>query len=468
MARLRFILAGAALLAASVLPLSATTTTFTINVPKKGAGMVVPYEISKMRVIVGVNSEAAVTFQITSSRYSPVNALATGFGLLLNATQIFQFSPQPVGSTAQSSVIIVAPHGLLPAGDPARRKFEFIFSLSANIDLSNSCNSTLSAGETFTITVTAGPPIEAVCVQSLDPNTPAQGLCGASVRAIPQSEPVATISGIAAANLQGCRIGLDAVLVLDRSGSMAAAPAGTPKIDELHSAAIEFVNVWSTLRANEIDPMTVSVPIVSPPDKIGVVYFDDQAQWLKQLIPGSITVNGLSSFDDNIKNDLVANLPLVGPRNFTAIGGGLQVAGTALAAAADSNRHVILLMTDGIENTAPFTQVTPPPPNQNQVQTRDAMAVVTNLPSQPPTQIHAVTLGTGGFVDETFNQNVTGAAQGRLTNTTDPTQLQNFFLELLQNFVHYSTVEILRLAGDTVDGDNIAHRHPRPIKPRFR
>lgn len=426
----------------------ATVPSVSITVPKKGT-----LEISKLKVSVSIATDNPVTFQITNSRYNTVTTLSLSPG----STPCFADTsfapcgvlllPQPGGSNGPATVFVAPPDNGIPAGDPGRRRYIFVFNLDDNINTANNaCPSTDVGDETFTITVTAGPQIDGICAESLQPDVTGAGCNNLQVVPVPQAAGIATVGGIPPnSNLQGCRVGVDVMMVLDRSGSMASSvgDAATPKITALHTAVNSFVTAWDTMRKNE-SKLSASPSVISPADKVGMVYFDNNIFALHQLVAASSTNDTLLHLFDSVKADFIANDPSVTPGGSTSIGGGLLTAAnsfSAAPAAGDGNRNVILLMSDGMQNTNPMAQV-----SGSQVQTTNG-GPPANLPNQPPLQIYSVTVGTGLAVDPTINQNLATAANGFYVNTeTDAGKLPTFFLELLQNFIKYSTVETLRIA----------------------
>lgn len=433
----------------------ASETGFKIKVPRKDPFPLMP--IAKIKVIVTVASESQVTFKVTD----PQN-VASNFGPFVSGTPAgSHIFPLPPGAVA-SDLVTVVPLSLNalgvapPAGDPARKKYVILLNLNSDFDPGSSCVTKMLADEEWRIEVLPGSPeITSVCAQSLDQNVPGNICSGTNIRTVPLSESIATVTklnGMALdASALGCRPGVDAVLVLDRSGSMASAVLGgsaIPKIDALHTAVTSFINVWNILRTNEV-ANTPGGPALttSPADNIGVVYFDSEAKWLSELnapvVPGvSSTINGLKPYDP-ANADVVANVPLVGANSATSIGGGLLKAATAFTGRPPDNRKVILLMTDGWQNTDPMAQVA-----GSNVQTTGTGGTG-NLPNQPPLQIYTLAVGTDAAVNPVILQQIAGASGGFYMNSqTDASVLPTFFLELLQNFVKFSTVETLRMASN--------------------
>ena len=116
------------------------------------------------------------------------------------------------------------------------------------------------------------------------------------------------------------------VLVLDRSGSMAAADGG---ISTRTGLLKEAVAVFHTL--------------LRPTDEIGVVSFDDVTEILMPLTTQSA---GLGT---------TLTGPGLDPRNLTGIGLGMQDGAATLAGANHPNRFLVVL-TDGNQNVHPFVE----------------------------------------------------------------------------------------------------------------
>ena len=128
----------------------------------------------------------------------------------------------------------------------------------------------------------------------------------------------------------------DVMVVMDRSGSMASpgtAGSGRTKIVEARDAAAEFVRLVRSLAG----------------DRIGVVSFSTTANLDR----------GLLAVDNATVQQLVGPAPytsgIIGsitPTSLTSIGAGLETATNAMPQS--GNRRAILLLTDGLENTAPW------------------------------------------------------------------------------------------------------------------
>jgi hypothetical protein len=130
----------------------------------------------------------------------------------------------------------------------------------------------------------------------------------------------------------------DVVIVMDRSGSMAGDGGnGRPKIDEARDAAAQFVRMIETGRGDEVGIESFSTSASQPHDKD----------------PVKITTGGV--------NQLVGSgpapggvLPSINPGGLTSIGDGLKVASGMFPAPHKGSTRAILLLTDGLQNTAPM------------------------------------------------------------------------------------------------------------------
>lgn len=405
---------------------------FQITVPRKVAAGQLP--ITRLKAIVAVESDAAVTFQVSDPQavVRPIDPVQPGSDNVLVA-----FNPAPAGAVERDELNVVSPSVALLASDPLRRRYEFWFELLSDYNPGAACANTMAAAsETWTISVTAGPQITSVCLISFDLNV-LGAQCGATPRPVPLSEPVAAVAGFPPAT-SPCiesRPGVDSVLVLDRSGSMASSTLGgapQPKIEALRDAVTDFVGVWNNLRASEG---------AAPADNIGVALFNQDAIWWPE-IPA-----GLNSFDDQ-QATILANVGGILEGGATSIGDGLLLADGVLNSADATRRRVILLMSDGKQNTDQMIGVLG---GQVVTHTLANPANTSVLPNQSKYQIYSVTIGTGTAVSAQINQDVATATKGFYINSeTNAGQLSPFFLELLQNFVRFNSWETYRLVSERV------------------
>ncbi|HEY6350214.1 MAG TPA: outer membrane beta-barrel protein [Candidatus Angelobacter sp.] len=261
-------------------------------------------------------------------------------------------------------------------------------------------------------------------------------------------------------------------MVLDKSGSMASstmAAVPQPKIVSLQKAVKSFVDVWDSLRQLESD-----IGASARADKIGVVLFDSTAEWwgdpalnpgltLSQdlnLIDSSNNPNvNISSFLDLSRCTATSCGELV-PGTSTSVGAGLVLADDKFGsapAATDGHRHVVLVMTDGIQNTNPMVRAYDPanpadpnPANPTQIATYSlgSPAVATPLPHTGSYQVFPVTVGTAGAVDTAFASGVARIPGSFYINTEGTLALSPIFLEILQNFIKFFSYETVRIISE--------------------
>jgi len=419
----------------------AEVASFQITVPRKTAVGQLP--IAKMKLLVDVASESAVTFRVTDPRGPAIQNSFGPFTPGSASSALTAFNPTPPGAVAPNSLTVVPPTTVAPSGDPSRRRYVFFFNLDADYDPNNSCANTMAADQTWTLEVTAGPLIIGGCAQCFDRNIPGQQCIG-PIEPV-QVGAVAAIDGTAIQACELLRPGLDAVLVLDKSGSMAGSTMGNvaqAKIDALHKAVTDFVNRWNGIRTAEAsgDPSTGVKPTVNT-DNIGVTLFDSSAAWWSALSPS------LNSFP-SVQATILAQVNSIPPGGATSIGGGLLLADSVLNVMDTTRRRVVLLMSNGMQNTDPMVGVA-----NGQVVTysQNTPNVQTPLPNQSKYQIYAVTVGTSTAVSAQINQDVANTTKGFYINTEDDAaQMSPFFLELLQNFVKFNSWETARLIHATV------------------
>lgn len=226
---------------------------------------------------------------------------------------------------------------------------------------------------------------------------------------------------------------LHTVLVLDKSGSMSG-PAARPKIQILREAVEGLATIWEDLRAEELAPPA--------DDRVGMVLFDHDTDWWGELPPCGDPADPttcLHLFDDVAGDFTPANLGSIPASGATSIGGGVELAFEAHdpASGAGGPRRVILLMSDGLQNTTPCIGAT-----GDQVYTHPCgdASDRTFLGHEDRYQIYAVTLGPEAHVDATVNMNLANATGGFYANTEDDADLlRPFFLEMLQNFLQFNS-----------------------------
>jgi len=412
------------------------TTSFPLTVPHNTAGV---QPVSQVTLRLSLASEAVVSLQITDPQGAnhTFNPAVPAIGAAPNV-QVFDYPPVPTGS----DTVLVRREGGAIVGDPVRSTC--VVEMALNTDYASGgagCVSTdPGTSDTWMFTVTGGPEIGGVCTVSFTPN-PAAGCGGAIV--LPLGTPPSQLANINGKADQGCglnRSGRPArvEMVLDRSGSMSAPStlAGTPattRMEALHRAVQNFIGVWDTLDVAG--------------DNAGAVTFD-------HLPPEEPFGSGLQPFSTIAANSAI--ISSVTPRGGTSLGAGMIKGGTALGAG--SGRKVMLVMSDGQQNTDPMVGVNVA---AKQVFTTMGGGAPTNLPNLTSYQIYNVTIGPDAAVDPAIKYHMANITGGFYTNTeTNGALLTPFFLDLLGNFVHFNSWETARLIHGEVELDNREYRTP--------
>ncbi|MDA8018118.1 MAG: VWA domain-containing protein [Thermoanaerobaculia bacterium] len=432
----RWCLILTALVLAGTTQVLADVDTFDIEVPRKDAPG--QQQITKLRLAVQVDTEDPIRFVVDPPGAGPQTS-----DLL-----------QPVADPDNNSwthvfgadfVRILPPDSDLPADDPRRRNYKFV--IDPGTDFGGNCQTLMAGDETWTIEVDGGADrIGDVCLISIDQNF-AMNQCNGGERPVPLSEPVAELGGIAAAE-QTCRFGVEAVLVLDRSGSMGgsarpaeAAGPDNVKIESLSHAVETFLMTLEDVRSTE--SMTFGTV---PTDEVGIVIFNQNAEFLASLGAGLHDVTGIDA--TVTANQFGVSPDPVSPSGSTSIGDGLLLADAELGGVAD-RRRIALLMSDGRQNTNEFVgaDVT-----AGRVFTHSSGATDgPDLPNLGNYQIYSVTVGTGTAVSAAINQDVARATGGFYLNSEDDAgDLVPFFAGILQNFLETNTWQTVLAGRDVV------------------
>jgi hypothetical protein len=145
---------------------------------------------------------------------------------------------------------------------------------------------------------------------------------------------------------------IHAMIIFDRSGSMASPYSGPSKYDRAVAATKFFLDTWEASLFEPSRLFNPSLPHHVPAaTKIGLVYYDHKASFDSRTKLDFLTpekVNSIkASFSDNL------------PRGATSIGGGILTAmeseGFDLDGTSADNQHrVIIVFTDGKENNSPL------------------------------------------------------------------------------------------------------------------
>lgn len=159
------------------------------------------------------------------------------------------------------------------------------------------------------------------------------------------------------------------VMVLDRSGSMAAAAGGASTRSSLLKSAVDVFHA-----------------LMLPDDEIGVVSFDDLVE---TPLPLTTQSAGLGTLLSGTALD---------PRGLTGIGLGIQAGAPILAGSSHTNRSMLVL-TDGNENDHPYVNELPPGTITNRT-----FSIGFGLPGDVSDAVlNAIAANTGGFFVVTGN-----------------------------------------------------------------
>ncbi|WP_280252015.1 vWA domain-containing protein [Nocardia abscessus] len=188
----------------------------------------------------------------------------------------------------------------------------------------------------------------------------------------------------------------DVMIVIDRSGSMSMTGAsGRTKIEEARDAASLFVQLVRADTGN----------------KLGLVSFSTTPSLDFHLQDANgdnkTTLIGLPPFSGGMIGGLI-------PDGTTTIGGGLELAGSDLAAGG-TNPRTILLLTDGLQNT---------PPMIDQPSVQSAINGI---------DLTAIGYGTESSLDGDLLTVLTTAHNGSYTQANSSLQLEKFFAQAFGN-----------------------------------
>ncbi len=213
-------------------------------------------------------------------------------------------------------------------------------------------------------------------------------------------------------------IPLDGVLVLDRSGSMADAAGAQRKIDSLQSAADLFTHL---LRPN-------LTPAATTGDKIGYAKFNQAASVYLPLDFLDSAGAQLAAAEDRLSPAAIGDVARLAPDGSTGIGAGIQTgAGMFAAPGTGARKHVMVLLTDGKENQAPFIA--------------DVLGGV--HANDPALKMYSI--GLGSDVEPAKLQSITNVTNGYYQVTDDLSgtriyDLESFYFKIFSNATGMSLV----------------------------
>jgi Abnormal spindle-like microcephaly-assoc'd, ASPM-SPD-2-Hydin/von Willebrand factor type A domain len=356
-----------------------------------------PFAVSPASAVVAPGSSATVTIKFTPTTTGPASGTLT----------ITSDDPnQPVKSVALSGTglptpppgITVSPNSLVFGATP----LQFFIGIRITIANTGPCkdlNVTLTSnGTPFFVTDNdpATVPPTSLTVSGTVPGNQSkrfvvvfaptvQGAASGtlSITSNDPNNPTVTVP------LTGNGVQLQPValeLVLDRSGSMAAAAPGGTKMDALKSAVDMFADLV----------------IPGQGDDMGSVEFDDA---FNVLTPRA-------AYDAAQQTAIKAGVASLTPRNFTSIGGGLQLGQSEVSASAIT-RKAILVFTDGLENTPPM------------------IANVEPTILAAGTEIYAIGLGQPQNISSAALSALAASANGKFFQTDDTLILRKNFIQVL-------------------------------------
>jgi hypothetical protein len=206
-------------------------------------------------------------------------------------------------------------------------------------------------------------------------------------------------------------------LVLDKSGSMGA---GT-KLQQAKTAAEAFIDTITPL-------VTVRPGYPLQWQHYGVVLYNQTAEYLdiEPLIPPGDIFYEVPS--DTTNERVVEWLERVAAGGTTSIGAGLQLARSALETNVTTDeepyeRPAILVLSDGMENTAPWIS--------------EELPALQSLGFP----VYSIGFGEDYQIDALKLQNLSNATGGEYRHTNDPDDLSNFFMKVLVD--NYANIHML-------------------------
>jgi hypothetical protein len=452
------VIGQALLLAPLVIAQPGARDTIQITVPRRVAAGQLP--ITRVQIRLQLTTTGPVAFKITNGNGQELRfPSAAGTSIPVGGTNDNTAAPytfQPAGAISGDTVSIVGPSASLDPSDPGRGVWTLNIDTLSDFNFSN-CADLKTANETWTIK-TINPATEALtaqmagfCVISWDKKTPGFE-CQTDHLIDPADTPLASVVGAPANSVQVCaasRAAVDAVLVLDKSGSMSSTVDGTAgapiKINALHDAVTDFVTVWEQLRASEGTP---------PGDRIGLVFFDDVAKWAHDFGGGWSPLTKLDLFS-SASGTIKGNINSIPAGGSTNLGGGMELAAAEMTG---GNRKVILAMSNGQQNTGKKVDFdSAVNPTKINTYPYGSPGSAAPLPNQSNFSggawtngfhTYSVTVGVTPDDAKKVNQNMAIATGGFYADVlAEPDKLRPFFLEMLQNFVHFNTYETVKLVS---------------------
>ncbi|HXA20285.1 MAG TPA: vWA domain-containing protein [Thermoanaerobaculia bacterium] len=240
------------------------------------------------------------------------------------------------------------------------------------------------------------------------------------------------------------RNNFDVALVLDKSGSMNDLPpgaqSGPKKVDILKSAVQNFVGQWELL-----DAPPGGGPEWSG-DRMGMVFFDSTAQ-PQTLVGADPPANFfLQRGAANAWDAIITKVNALSPGSSTSIGAGINE-GMSQWKADPKNDLNVVLITDGIQNTAPL--ITPTASGFL------GLAPVAGLPQELRKRfipIQTIAFGTPAQVDDTLLRNISFETSGQSYQAVTSSTMFDVFGMTLVAILKGNTASMATRVLDTLTG----------------
>ena len=139
---------------------------------------------------------------------------------------------------------------------------------------------------------------------------------------------------------------IDSVLVLDRSGSMDDPAGERQKIQVMRDAADLYIHLLRPALGNSGES-----------DSIGFVKYNDSNSVylpLDSVDDPSVAGSHMATAENQLSDSALTDANRLLPDDATGIGGAMNTAAGMFAPPSSDRRHVMVVLTDGIENRSPF------------------------------------------------------------------------------------------------------------------
>jgi hypothetical protein len=207
-------------------------------------------------------------------------------------------------------------------------------------------------------------------------------------------------------------IPMDSVLVLDRSGSMSDLAGARQKIEALATTADLFANLLRPAAG----------------DQIALVKYNNLAENYSPLKPAddpAMPGSHIADIDKKLAAAALLDPNGLLPQGSTSIGAGMKLGASLLPLPAGPRKHVMVVLTDGIENTLPHID--------------DELQPITT--ADPALRIYSV--GLGNNIDPSKLQEITNVSNGYHQVSDDLNgsslfDLETFYFKIFANAAGFS------------------------------